>query len=42
MEKSLTLCTISTMSLFILICNEKLISSCPTKINMDKIVFSQK
>ena len=41
MEKSFTHCTIDVMSLVILICNEKLLSSCPTKTNMNKRGFSQ-
>ena len=40
MEKSFTHCTIDVMSLVILICNEKLLSSCPTKTNMNKRGFS--
>ena len=39
MEKYFTHCTIDIMSLVILICNEKLLSSCPTKINMNKRGF---
>ena len=41
MEKSFTHCTIDVMSLVILICNEKLLSSCPTKTNINKRDFSQ-
>ena len=41
MEKSVTHCTIDVMSLVILTYNEKLLSSCPTKINMNKRGFSQ-
>ena len=40
MEKSFTHCTIDVMSLVILICNEKTLSSCPTKTNMNKRGFS--
>ena len=40
MEKSFTHCTIDVMSLVILICNEKLLSSCLTKTNMNKRGFS--
>ena len=39
--KNLTHGTIDVMSLVILICNEKLLSSCPTTINMNKRGFSQ-
>ena len=41
MEKSFTDCAIDVMSLVILRCNENLLSSCPTKINMNKRGFSQ-
>ena len=41
METSFTHYTIDVMSLVILICNEKLFSSCPTKIKMNKRGFSQ-
>ena len=41
MEKSFTHCFIDVISLVILICNKKLLSSCPTKINMSKWDFSQ-
>ena len=41
MEKSYTHRTIDVMSLVILICNEKLLSPCPTKIKMNKRGFSQ-
>ena len=40
-EKSFTHCTIDVMGLVILICNEKLLSSCPTKTNLNKRDFSQ-
>ena len=40
-EKSFTQCTIDVMSLVILICDEKLLSSCPTKTNINKRDFSQ-
>ena len=36
MEKSFTHCTIDVISLVILICNKELLSSCPSKINMNK------
>ena len=38
MEKPFTHCTIDVVSL---ICNEKLISSCPIKTNMNKTGFSE-
>ena len=38
--KSFTHCTTDVMSVVILICNEKLLSSCPTKTNMNKRGFS--
>ena len=41
MEKYFTQCTIDVMSLVILICNEKLLSSGPTKSNINKRDFSQ-
>ena len=41
MEKSLTHCTVDVMSLATFICNENLLSSCPTKTNMNKRGFSQ-
>ena len=41
MEKSFTHCTIAVMSLVTLICNEKLLSPCPTIININKRDFSQ-
>ena len=41
MGKSFTCCTIDVMSLVILICNEKLLSACPTNINLNKRNFSQ-
>ena len=41
MGKSFTHCTIDVMTLVILICNEKLLLSCPTKINMNQRSFSQ-
>ena len=41
MEKYFTHCTIDVMPLVILICNEKLLSSCPIKTNMNKRGFSQ-
>ena len=40
-EKSFTHCTINVMSLVILICNKKLLSSCPTKTNINKRDISQ-
>ena len=40
-EKSFTHCTIDVMCLVILICNEKLLSSRPTKTNLNKRDFSQ-
>ena len=39
MEKSFTHCTIDVVSIVIFICNEKLLSPCPTKANMTKEVF---
>ena len=41
MEKSFTHCTIDVMSLVILICNEKLLSLCPTKTSINKRDFYQ-
>ena len=41
MKKCFTHCTIDVMSLVILICNEKLLSSCPTESKMNKKSFSQ-
>ena len=41
MEKSFTHCTTDVMSLVILICNEKFLSSCHTKTNMNKRGFSK-
>ena len=41
-EKSFTHCTIDGMSLVILICNEKHLSSCPNETNMNKRGFSQR
>ena len=40
-EKPFIHCPTDVMSLVILICNEKILSSCPTKINMNKGSFSQ-
>ena len=40
-ETSFIHCTINVVSLVILICNEKGLSSCATKINMNKRGFSQ-
>ena len=40
-EKSFTRCTIDVMSLVILICNKKRLSSCLTKTNINKRCFSQ-
>ena len=40
MEKSFTRCTVDVMSVVILICNEKLLSPCPTKTNIDKLRHS--
>ena len=40
-EKSFTHCTIDVMPLVILVCNEKLLSSWPTKTNINKRGFSQ-
>ena len=40
MEKYFTHCTIDAMFLVILICNEKLLSSCPIKTNMNKRDFT--
>ena len=40
MEKTFIHCTIAVVSLFILICDENLLSSCPIKINMNKKGFS--
>ena len=41
MEKSFTRRTIAVMSLVILICNENLLSPCPTKTNINDKDFSQ-
>ena len=41
MENSFTHCIIHVMPLVTLICNEKLLSSCPTKTIMNKRGFSQ-
>ena len=41
MEESFTHCTTDIMSLVLLICIEKLLSSCPTKTNMNIRGFSQ-
>ena len=41
MEKSFTHCTIDLMSLVILICNEKILSTCPTETDMNKRGYSQ-
>ena len=41
MENSFTHCTIDVMPVVILICNEKLLSSCSIKTNMYKRDFSQ-
>ena len=40
-EKSFTHCTIDVMFLVILICNEKLLSSCSTKTNINQRNFSK-
>ena len=40
MEKYFTHCTIDAMFLVILICNEKLLLSCPIKTNMNKRGFT--